>query len=99
MGEACRIIVVDDEPELRRVLSEYLAKHGFCVRTAAGGAELDRLLDEAAADLLILDVTMPGEDGISIARRNAGRALYSDTDADRSRHGSGPSRGAGNRRR
>jgi two-component system phosphate regulon response regulator OmpR len=68
-SEAPRILVVDDEPELRRVLAEYLAKHGFAVRTAAGGAELDTLLGEQAADLLILDINMPGENGISIARR------------------------------
>jgi DNA-binding response OmpR family regulator len=60
---------VDDEPELRRVLVEYLTKHSFLVRAAAGGAELDALLAEDAADMLILDINMPGEDGISIARR------------------------------
>lgn len=68
-GEAYRVIVVDDEPELRQVLAEYLTKHGFSVRVAAGGAELDALLGSEGADLLILDVNMPGEDGISIARR------------------------------
>ena len=68
-GEVSRIVVVDDEPELRRVLAEYLAKHGYAVRAAAGGAELDALLGEEEADLLILDINMPGEDGISIARR------------------------------
>lgn len=73
-GEAPRVVVVDDEPELRRVLAEYLAKHGFRVRAAAGGAELDALLGEGPADLLILDVNMPGENGISVARRiRAGR--------------------------
>ena len=64
-----RIMLVDDEPELRQVLTEYLAKYGFVVRSAAGGAELDALLAEHDADLLVLDVNMPGEDGISIARR------------------------------
>src|SRR3712207_313840 len=68
-GEASRILVVDDEPDLRRVLAEYLTKHGFAVRTAAGGAELDVELAEKAADLLILDINMPGENGLSIARR------------------------------
>jgi DNA-binding response OmpR family regulator len=68
-GEAPRILVVDDEPELRRVLAEYLTKHGFAMRTAAGGKELDAQLGEKAADLLILDINMPGENGLSIARR------------------------------
>src|SRR3954469_4697653 len=64
-----RIVVVDDEPELCRVLMEYLTKHGFRVRAAACETELDALLAAEAADVLILDINMPGEDGISIARR------------------------------
>jgi two-component system OmpR family response regulator len=64
-----RLIVVDDEPELREILVEYLTKHGFAVRTAASGQELDARLAVEPADLLILDITMPGEDGLSIARR------------------------------
>jgi DNA-binding response OmpR family regulator len=68
-AEARRVVVVDDEPELRRVLVEYLTKHGFLVRAASGGTELDALLANDAADMLILDINMPGENGISIARR------------------------------
>jgi DNA-binding response OmpR family regulator len=68
-GEASRILVVDDEPDLRRVLAEYLTKHGFSVGTAASGAELDIELTQKTADLLILDINMPGENGLSIARR------------------------------
>jgi two-component system phosphate regulon response regulator OmpR len=68
-AEARRILVVDDEPELRQVLIEYLTKHGFDVRGAADGQELDAVLAEEPMDLLILDINMPGEDGISIARR------------------------------
>jgi len=64
-----RLIVVDDEPDLRSMIAEYLGKHGFSVRTAAGGIELDAHLSAEAADLLILDVNMPGEDGFAIARR------------------------------
>ena len=69
VGEAPHILVVDDEPDLRRVLAEYLTKHGFAVRTAADGVELDVQLGKRAADLLILDINMPGENGLSIARR------------------------------
>jgi DNA-binding response OmpR family regulator len=64
-----RLVVVDDEPELRQILLEYLTRHGFSVRTAASGRELDACLASEAADLLILDITMPEEDGLSIARR------------------------------
>jgi DNA-binding response OmpR family regulator len=64
-----RLIVVDDEPDLRSMIAEYLGKHGFTVRTAAGGSELDAHLSAEPADLLILDVNMPGEDGFAVARR------------------------------
>jgi two-component system phosphate regulon response regulator OmpR len=64
-----RLIVVDDEPDLRGMIAEYLGKHGFMVRTAADGGELDVHLSGEPADLLILDVNMPGEDGFAIARR------------------------------
>ena len=64
-----RIIVVDDDPGLRDMVGEYLTQHGYAVRTAAGGAELDRLLTAETADLVLLDVSMPGEDGFSVARR------------------------------
>jgi two-component system phosphate regulon response regulator OmpR len=63
------ILVVDDEPKLRRMLQDYLNLHGFAVRQAGGGAELDERLAEAPADLLILDVNMPDEGGFAIARR------------------------------
>jgi len=69
MSGSPRLVIVDDEPELRQILSEYLAKHGFAVRTAASGRELEARLAEEPADMLILDVTMPEEDGLSIARR------------------------------
>lgn len=69
LPERARLIAVDDEPELREMLTEYLARHGFDVRGAAGGHELDEMLAERPADLLLLDVNMPGEDGLSIARR------------------------------
>src|SRR5919202_6568118 len=63
-----QIIVVDDEPEIRSILAEYLGGHGFAVRAAAGGAELRQLLADAPADIVILDIAMPGEDGLTLAR-------------------------------
>jgi two-component system phosphate regulon response regulator OmpR len=51
------------------MLEDYLGLHGFSVRAAADGRELDRRLAEGPADLLLLDVNMPGEDGFAIARR------------------------------
>jgi two-component system phosphate regulon response regulator OmpR len=69
MTDAARVIVVDDEPDLRSMIAEYLGKQGFAVRAAGGGRELDAHLAADFADLLILDVNMAGEDGFAIARR------------------------------
>jgi len=69
MADRRDILVVDDEPELRSMLAEYLGRHGLSVRTASGGAELTECLARGLPDLLILDVNLPGEDGFAIARR------------------------------
>ena len=64
-----RIIAVDDEPEIGALLTEFLGKSGYAVRTALNGVALDIELARETADLILLDVNMPGEDGFSIARR------------------------------
>lgn len=64
-----RLIVVDDEPDLAELVADYLGRHGYEVRTAACGRTLDLCLGQLPADLVLLDLNMPGEDGISIARR------------------------------
>lgn len=64
-----QIVVVDDEPDLRDMVGEYLSKHGFAVRSAADGQALDKLLAERPADLVLLDVNLGAEDGLAIARR------------------------------
>lgn len=69
MTQSAQIIVVDDEPGVRLMLADYLRVQGFAVRDAADGRTLDRLLAERPADLILLDVNMPGEDGISIVGR------------------------------
>lgn len=67
MAEA-EIIVVEDEPGIREMLRDYLSGHGFAVRQAADAAACRRLLVESPADLVLLDINMPGEDGLSLAR-------------------------------
>ncbi len=69
MAERLEVIVTDDEPGLRAMIADYLGAAGLGVRLAADGAELDRLLREAPARVLVLDINMPGEDGLSVARR------------------------------
>ena len=69
MDTPARILVVDDDPGIREVLSEYLTQHGYHVATAASAAEMDRSLATATVDLIVLDLMMPGEDGLSVVRR------------------------------
>jgi len=64
-----RILLVDDDPGLRDLLGRYLEEQGFEVLAVRDGAEMDRALAETAFDLLILDVMLPGEDGLSVLRR------------------------------
>jgi len=68
MSERARIIVCDDEPGLREMLEEYLTAQGYGVRTAADGAALRSLVPQFRPDLVVLDINMPGEDGLSLAR-------------------------------
>jgi len=69
MQAAPALVVVDDEADLREAVAEYLARRGFDVRQAGDGPGLWALLADRPADLVLLDVSMPGEDGVSIARR------------------------------
>ncbi|MEO8525162.1 MAG: two-component system response regulator OmpR [Caldimonas sp.] len=70
MSEAlARVLVVDDEADLRALLQRYLTDQGCFVRAVDGGAALDKLLARERFDVLVLDVMMPGEDGLSICRR------------------------------
>jgi two-component system, OmpR family, phosphate regulon response regulator OmpR len=64
-----RIIVLDDEAEIRNMLQRFLVAHGFEVRAVKDSAQLDVFLQRQPYDLLVLDVMMPGEDGLSICRR------------------------------
>jgi two-component system phosphate regulon response regulator OmpR len=64
-----RILVADDEPDLRALLQRYLSDQGYAVRTVEGAGPLDALLARERFDVLVLDVMMPGEDGLSICRR------------------------------
>ena len=66
---AARILVVDDEPDLRALLCDYLGMQGFEVGAAADARELDALLAAGPADVIVLDVNMPGENGIQALAR------------------------------
>src|SRR5262245_41030419 len=67
-----RILVVDDDLRLRDLLHRYLNEQGFGVTTVSDAASMDRLLARERFDLLVLDLMLPGEDGLSICRRLRG---------------------------
>lgn len=64
-----RILVVDDDAELRELVADFLGANGMTVDSAGGGAEMDQRLAAHPADLVVLDLMMPGEDGLAILRR------------------------------
>jgi two-component system OmpR family response regulator len=71
-GEAgATVLVVDDDEEIRKLLAGSLGKRGYRVLTASSAQEMDRVLARNSVQVVILDVVMPGEDGLSVARRLA----------------------------
>ncbi len=67
-----KILVVDDDQRLRQLLERYLTEQGFTVKAVDGAAALDKAMSRELYDLLVLDLMMPGEDGLSICRRLRG---------------------------
>jgi two-component system phosphate regulon response regulator OmpR len=67
-GESRHILVVDDDDRIRELLKEFLARAGFRVTGAADAAAARRLFGVIDFDLVVLDVMMPGEDGLSLTR-------------------------------
>jgi len=68
-AETSRLLIVDDDRETLDLLSLYLTEQGFAVSCAENGVAMDAWLAENTADLVVLDLMLPGEDGLSIARR------------------------------
>ncbi|MCY7295678.1 osmolarity response regulator transcription factor OmpR [Alteromonas sp. a30] len=67
--ETPKILVVDDDMRLRSLLERYLVEQGYQVRTAANSEQMERLLERENFHLMVLDLMLPGEDGLSICRR------------------------------
>ena len=64
-----KILMVDDDVRMRELLQRYLAEQGFDIKTAADAKEMDAALAVDSVDLLVLDLMLPGEDGLAICRR------------------------------
>lgn len=81
------IIVVDDEPITRELITSYLCKDNYSVSEAGDGLELETLLTQSPADLILLDVNLPGKDGFTLARElrsrsNIGIIMITQRDSD-----------------
>ncbi len=68
MVEQSRILVVDDDADLRWMVNKYLSKHEYSVTLAEDGEKMREALEHESFDLAILDINLPGEDGLSLAR-------------------------------
>jgi two-component system OmpR family response regulator len=69
MASNGRILIVDDDPEIRDLLARFLFQHNFEAVTAPDGAAMDAQLARGGVDLVVLDVMLPGEDGLALCRR------------------------------
>jgi DNA-binding response OmpR family regulator len=69
MAEQAHILVVDDEPAIGDLIRSYLSRHGFRVSVVADGAGLKRAMAESKPDLVLLDLGLPGEDGLTLTRQ------------------------------
>ena len=68
MADLTKILVVDDDADLRWMVNKYLSKYDFAVTLAEDGDKMREALEKETFDLAILDVNLPGEDGLSLAR-------------------------------
>lgn len=68
MNARTRLLVVDDDPSVRSLLREYLEEHGYAVAEAGSGAEMREHIERELPDAVLLDIRLPGEDGLVLAR-------------------------------
>jgi len=68
MSEPIHVLVVDDDPDVRELLNDYLSEHGYSVEQAEDGKTARQQLEKQVPNVVLLDVGLPGEDGLSIAR-------------------------------
>ncbi|SRR5260221_3711133 len=66
--EATKVLVVDDDPAIREMLADYLGDHGYAVAQAASGVAMRAEMERACPAVVLLDIGLPGEDGLTLAR-------------------------------
>ena len=69
MEQAPHILFVEDDADIRTLVADFLAQNGYRMSVARDGRELDRTLEVSRIDLVILDIMLPKEDGLSLCRR------------------------------
>lgn len=69
-----RILIVDDDEDIRSLLADYLGEQGWHISTAADGDAMQQVLDTTPVDLIVLDLTLPGRDGLTLCRDLRGRS-------------------------
>lgn len=74
MTAADHILVVDDDTEIRALLKEYLTRQGYRVSAVADGPSMEQAMEDSRIDLVVLDVMLPGEDGVSLCRKLRSRS-------------------------
>ena len=74
MSDRPHLLIVDDDREIRGLLAQYLEKHDFRTTAVADGKEMRRVLERSHVDLLVLDLMLPGEDGLSLCRELRSRS-------------------------
>ncbi len=94
MSQSQHIIVVDDEAPAREMVGDYLKMHGFTVTLCDGGKSLRAAIESGVPDLVVLDLNMPEEDGLSIIRDLKSRSQRPGHHADRDREPDRPRRRA-----
>jgi two-component system phosphate regulon response regulator OmpR len=68
MEGSARVLVVDDDPSIRAMLREYLQGHGYAVAEAGSGAQMRQCIESDLPDVVLLDIRLPGEDGLTLAK-------------------------------
>ena len=68
MNESARLLIVDDDPSVRAMLHEYLQGHGYAVGVAGSGAQMRECIEADPPDVVLLDIRLPGEDGLTLAK-------------------------------